>query len=139
MTDDQLVKVIQKAVKDEVKQAVKDEVRPLKEQVEIVKSRITKLDLFQNVATETIRTIKEQQSVINEKLDFLREELQEMKETQDNSIYPSVVETEKNIKAYGDMYKLNNDNARKLEKRVNTLEKVEGIEPAEELLLVEVT
>ena len=59
MTDPQLVKIIQKTIKDEV--------RPLKEQVEIVKSRVSKLDLFQNVGTENIRAIKEQQSVMNEK------------------------------------------------------------------------
>jgi hypothetical protein len=103
MTDDQLIRTIQKAVKDEVKQAVKDEVRPLKEQIEIVKSKVDKLDLFQSLATNQIRAVKEQLSVVNEKLDAL----QEIKEIVENRIYPSVMAIEVDIKAYGDAYKIN--------------------------------
>jgi len=134
MTDDALVKIIQKAVKDEV--------RPLKEQVEIVKSKVDKLDLFQSVGTENIRSIKEQQSVMNEKLDSLEEvkvTIIELKEIVEDRIYPSVVEIEKDIKAYGDMYKINDDNARKLEKRVVTLEDHARIQSPPELSLAEVT
>lgn len=127
MTDNQLVKTIQKAVKDEV--------RPLKEQVEIVKSKITKLDLFQNLATDNTRDTKEQLSVINEKLDAL----QEVKEILEDRVYPSVVEIENTIKAYGDMYKINNDNAKKLEKRVETLENQAGVQAPPELTLAGVS
>lgn len=134
MTDDQLVKVIQKAVRDEVKEAVKEEVRPLKEQVEIAKSKVDKLDLFQSLVVNQIRAIKEQLSVVNEKLDAL----QEIKEIVEDRLYPSVVAIEVDIKAYGDMYKLNNDNAKKLERRVEGLEDRQGIKPAEELLLADV-
>lgn len=35
----------------------------------------------------------------------------------------SVATIEQTIKVYGDMYKMNNDNARKLEKRVETLDR----------------
>jgi hypothetical protein len=47
MTDDQLVKVIQKAVKDEV--------RPLKEQVEIVKSKVSHLDMYTTGTSSNVR------------------------------------------------------------------------------------
>lgn len=134
MTDDQLVKVIQKAVRDEVKQAVKDEVRPLKEQVEIVKSKVDKLDLFQSLITNQIRAIKEQLSVVNEKLDAL----QEIKEIVEDRLYPSVVTIELDIKAYGDMYKLNNDNAKKLDHRLKVVEKKSDIKPDPEFSLAEV-
>ena len=50
----------------------------------------------------------------------------------------SVVNIEKDIKAYGDMYKLNNDNMKKLEKRIEPLEENVGIEPPPELVLSEV-
>lgn len=131
MTDDALVKIIQKAVKDEV--------RPLKDQVEIVKSKLNSRDFFQSVATENTRTIKEQQSVMNEKLDTLQGDLSEVKELQENRIYPSVVETEHTIKTYGDAYKVNDDNARKLEKRIIVLEEHADIQPPPELLLVDIS
>lgn len=131
MTDVQLLKAIQKTVKDEI--------RPLKDQVEIVKSKLNSRDFFQSVATENTRTIKEQQSLMNEKLDTLQEDLNEVKELQETRIYPSVVEIEHTIKAYGDAYKINDDNARKLEKRVVTLEAHSQIQPPPELSLAEVS
>jgi len=131
MTDAQLIKTIQKAVKDEV--------RPLKDQVEIIKSKVNSRDFFQTVASENTRTIKEQQSIMNEKLDTLQEDLNGIKELQENRIYPSVVHTENTIQAFGDAYKINDDNARKLEKRVVTLEDHSQIQPPTELLLVDIS
>lgn len=131
MTDDELVKAIQKAVKNEV--------RPLKDQVEIIKSKVNSRDFFQTVTSDNTRTIKEQQSIMNEKLDTLQEDLKEVKELQENRIYPSVVHTEQTIEAFGDAYKINNDNARKLEKRVITLEDHIHIQPPPELLLTDVS
>src|SRR3989344_979817 len=131
MTDAQLIKTIQKAVKDEV--------RPLKDQVEIIKSKVNSRDFFQTVASENTRTIKEQQSIMNEKLDTLQEDLNGIKELQENRIYPSVVHTENTIQAFGDAYKINDDNARKLEKRVVTLEDHSQIQPTTELLLVDIS
>lgn len=127
MTDDQLVKIIQKAVKDEI--------RPLKEHIEIVKSKVNKLDLFQNLATDNSRATKEQLSVVNEKLDML----QEIKETVEDRVYPSVVEIENTIKAYGDMYKINNDNSKKLDKRLGVVEDKLNIQPPPEFSLAEVS
>lgn len=127
MTDQELVKIIQKTIKDEI--------RPLKEYIEIVKSKISKLDLFQNVATEDTRKIKEQQSVINEKLDAL----EDVKEILEDRVYPSVVEIENTIKAYGDMYKINNENSKKLEKRLEVAEDKLNIQPDPEFSLVDVS
>lgn len=126
MTEAQLLKSIQKTVKDEI--------RPLKEQVEIVKSKVSKLDLFQNLATDTTRTNKEQLSVINEKLDAL----QEVKDILEDRVYPSVVEIENTIKAYGDMYKINNDNSKKLDRRLGVVEEKLDIQPPPEFSLAEV-
>ena len=130
MTDDTLVKIIQKAVKDEV--------RPLKDQVEIIKSKVNSLSLFQSATSDHTRTIKEQQSLMNEKLDTLQEDLSKVKEIQDTRIYPSVVHTENTVQAFGDAYKINNDNARKLEKRVIKLEAHAKIKPPEDLLLADI-
>lgn len=82
MTDPQLVKIIQKAIEDEV------------------------------------RPLKEQPSVMNEKLDAL----QEVKEILEDRVYPSAVEIENTIKAYRDMYKINKGSSKKLDKRLGTVE-----------------
>lgn len=50
----------------------------------------------------------------------------------------SLVTIERDIKAYGDMYKINNSNAKKLEKRVGDLEENAGIIPPPEFVLAEV-
>ena len=141
MTDDQLVKVIQKAVKDEV--------RPLKEQVEIVKNKISHLDLYSSVTSSNVRSLKEQQSVINEKLDGIdvikqdltdvKSQLSDLNDIIGNRMYPSVLEIEKNITAYGDIYKRNNDNSKKLDKRLVVVEDRLDIHPDPELSLAEVS
>ena len=71
-------------------------------------------------------------------LEPINEGLKEIKDTQNNQILPSVLNTETTLKGYGDMYKINDDNARKLEKRVQTLEDKTGVTPPSELTLVEV-
>lgn len=51
----------------------------------------------------------------------------------------AVMELEKTVKGYGDMYKINDSNIRKIEKRVETLEEDTGIKPPEEFTLAEVS
>lgn len=122
MANDELIKQIQKLLKDEV--------RPVKEFVEILKNKVDKMGLFQNVIMGQVRIVKDQQSVINEKLDELKETL--------DATSASVVTIEKEIKAYGDMYKINNSNSKKLEKRMEVLEENAGIEPSPEFILADV-
>jgi len=47
----------------------------------------------------------------------------------------ALVNIEDTIKIYGDMYQVNNDNAKKLEKRVGRLEKIGGVIPPIEQVL----
>lgn len=75
---------------------------------------------------------------VEELLEPIRADLKQVKDTQENQLLPSVVTIEQNIKTYSDMYKMNNDNAKKLEKRVETLEDQAGIAPPPELTLAEV-
>ena len=51
----------------------------------------------------------------------------------------ALVNIENTIKIYGDMYDVNNGNARKLEKRINVLESNEGIVPPQEFRLTSLT
>src|SRR3989337_2959629 len=50
----------------------------------------------------------------------------------------AVMELEKTMKGYGDMYKINDSNIRKIEKRVETLEENVGLESPQEFTLAEV-
>lgn len=49
----------------------------------------------------------------------------------------ALVNVENTIKIYGDMYDVNNGNARKLEKRIDVLESNEGIVPPREYRLID--
>lgn len=75
---------------------------------------------------------------IKKDLTELKQNLTEVKGTQESRVLPSVTYIESNIKAYKDSYQINNANAKKLEKRVETLEENAGIVPPPELTLAEV-
>lgn len=121
MTDEELNKI---------RKAVKEEIRPVKDIVEVSKHKVDTQQLFLSATSDSVRSIKEQQSVINEKLDELGKTL--------DANTASVATIEQTIKVYGDMYKMNDDNAKKLVKRVEVLENNVGIEPPPELTLAEV-
>lgn len=80
--------------------------------------------------TQNLNEIKEQQSVMNRKLDKIEETQEQHTE--------SLINIETTNKVYGDMYKMNDDNVRKIEKRVEKLEKKSGIEPSPDLMLVDI-
>src|SRR3989344_2236404 len=67
----------------------------------------------------------------------IRNDINTIKETQETHT-SSLLTIETTIKAYGDMYKINDDNIRKVEKRTETLEEKAGIETPEELILLKV-
>lgn len=70
-SDDNLIKKIQKAVKDEI--------RPVKELTEILKKKIDSTEFLHKANRESVRTIKDQQSVINEKLDEIKASIDDSK------------------------------------------------------------
>lgn len=51
----------------------------------------------------------------------------------------AVMALEKTVNGYGDMYKINDSNIRKIEKRVETLEENAGIESPQEFILADVS
>lgn len=75
---------------------------------------------------------------INSALKPVKDDLQTLK-VDIQTVKGSVLGIERDLKAYGDMYKINNDNAKKLEKRTETLEDAAGITPPPELTLAEVS
>lgn len=57
--------------KEEFRKIIKEEVRPVKEMVEVVKQQIDRTYSTTHVNFDLAKSIKEQQSVMNEKLDIL--------------------------------------------------------------------
>lgn len=113
-------------------------VESIKEIVEITQDKVDKIEILQSVTTGQVRTIKDQQSVMNKKLDELKETTERLEETVDNQLVPSVVTMENTIQVFGDMYKINDDNIRKIEKRVKTVEDKLEIEPSPEHILIDI-
>lgn len=61
--------------------------------------------------------------------------LKKVQDVQENQLVPAVASIENTVKVYGDMYKSNNDNMKKLEKRTEKLEEKAKTEPQPELIL----
>lgn len=88
-------------------------------------------DDFKKLLEEALGPIKKGQ-------DELKKDLQEVKDTQEERILPSVITIETEIKTYADMYKINNSNSKKLEKRIEVLEDKSDIIPPPEFTLANV-
>lgn len=78
----------------------------------------------QNKHTESLRTLKEHTKTLAEHTKTLE------------TLKGSVLNIEATNAIYGDMYKINKDDSKKLEKRVVTLEDNAGIESPPELAIV---
>ena len=117
---------------------IKDELRPIKELVEVTKKKVDGQELFLHSTAANVRSIKEQQSVMNEKLDDHTKTLAEHTKILENQVLPSLTTIKTGIKGYKDMYQINDSNVRKVAKRVEVLEGKSGITPPQEHLLVDV-
>lgn len=88
----------------------------LKELLEIVKNKIDHMDIRQTGQGATISLMKDQLSVMNSKLDGVEESLEDSdtglaainRRLDANSA--SLMTIEKELKTYGDMYKINGSN-----------------------------
>ena len=89
------------------------------------------------VLKRDLKKVRETQESHTETLETHTEILQGHTETLETHT-GSLVNIETTIKAYGDMYKINDDNIRKIEKRTVALEEKAGIEAPEELTLTKI-
>lgn len=106
----------------------------LKELLEIIKHKIDMMDVRQTNQGATISLMKDQLSVVNSKLDDPDTGLKRINERLDANT-AAVIELEKTVKGYADSYKANDDNIRKVEKRLETLEEDAGVNVPQELQL----
>lgn len=120
---------------------LKDELRPLKDLLEIVKDKVDRMETFQNVTMQQVRDIKSQQSVMNGKLDGIEKRLDDPDtglaaiNRRLDANTAAVVELESTVKGYADMYKINDSNIRRMEKRLELLEEDAGRNVPPELKL----
>lgn len=90
----------------------------IKELLEIINNKIDLMKALQVAQAATISLTKDQVSVINKKLD---------------AHTASLMSIESTLAGYADMYKVNDSNVRKVQKRVEVIEKKLDINPPEEL------
>lgn len=65
--------------------------------------------------------------LLDDALEPIRKDLEEVKETQEQRVLPSVITTETTVKGYADAYKTNKANIERLDERVAKLEDNSGI------------
>src|SRR3989338_2053268 len=99
-----------------------DDSQKIKELLEIIKHKIDMMDVKFDEMSETLKDPDTGLKAINRRLD---------------SNTAAVMELESTVKGYGDMYKINDSNIRKIEKRTEVLENNADIEPSPEFILAE--
>ena len=101
-------------------------------------------DDFKKILDKALEPIKQKLDNHDERFDSISERFDSISERFDSisekldSHSAALVNIESKLDAYGDMYKINNSNSKKLEKRVETLEENAGITPPSEFTLAEV-
>lgn len=94
-------------------------------------------DDFKKILDEVLKPLKKDIGSVRDRLDDPDTGLKRINERLDSNT-AAVMELEKTVKGYADMYKINDSNTRKMEKRVETLEENADIRPPSELQLADV-
>ena len=85
-------------------------------------------DEFKQILDEAIRPLQQSQ-------EEFRRELNELKDTVETRVLPSLTYIETTVKSYADSYITNEDHIRRLDKRVTKVEDNLGIIPPQELTI----
>lgn len=94
-----------------------DDSKKIKELLEIVNNKVGKLETHISIHTATMHVIKDQQSVMNEKLDSLQEGMDEMKERLENH-GAALVSIENRLDGFADSWKINRAEINKVKKHI---------------------
>ena len=105
-----------------------DDLKKIKDLVEIVVKKIRGMEAQQSIMAEQVRVVKDQQSVMNDKLDNHTEILESHTAKLDNHT-EALISIEDTLKGYGDMYEVNKDKIKNLDKRVTVVENQLGLAP----------
>lgn len=91
-----------------------DDLKKIKELLEIVNNKVGKLETHLTVRSATLDLLKDQQSVMNQKLDEVQETL--------DSHTASLMNIEATLEGYADAYKVNKSNIERLDERLSKAE-----------------
>ena len=89
-------------------------------------------DDFKKLLDEALEPIKERQESQSTDLVSITSDLANIK-TKLDSHSAALISIESKLNAYGDMYKINEDHIKRLDKRLNIVEENQSIQPQEEL------
>lgn len=93
--------------------------------------------IIEEVVNKAVEPIREQLNGVVSRLDDPDTGLKRINDRLDSNTR-AIMELETTVKGYGDMYKINDSNLRKVEKRVETLEDKAGVVVPEEFHLAAV-
>lgn len=120
---------------------VKETLRPLKELVELLKSKVDQQDFYLKTTNQGVRSIKEQQSVINEKLDEVQQTVNihtqklDILWDQTERLTFGIEDIKDTLKSQSRDINQTNDNVKKVNKRLTEAENNLGIAPPPELTI----
>lgn len=109
-----------------------DDLKQIKELLEIVAHKVDMMEVSRTGQSASLHLMKDQQSVMNTKLDTIQKDLNEVKETQQNHT-GSLMNIEATLEGYADSYKENQRNIERLDTRLSEAEEELNIEVPEEL------
>lgn len=92
-------------------------------------------DDFKNMLDDALKPLQDGQEELRKGQEELKQELTDVKNTIDTRVLPPVIYIETTVKGYADMYKINDSNIRRMEKRLEPLEEEAGIDVAPEFKL----
>lgn len=84
-------------------QLFKEEIRGVKDIIEVIKHKVDTMQMFQSTASDNIRLIKEQQSLMNEKLD---------------NHTAALIEIESKLDGFADAWKINRAEINKVKRHL---------------------
>lgn len=118
---------------EELRKILKDEIRPVKEMVEVIKKKTDAFDFSIGALDRVVRFAKDQQSVMNEKLDGNSVDLKEISKKQKimdeklNSHTASLIKIEATVDSYKEAYQLNKKAINNLKDRTSKIETTLGL------------
>lgn len=111
-----------------------DDLKQIKELLEIVRHKVDTMEFKRTGESASLYLIKDQQSVMNEKLDAIGQDLEDVKETL-RSHTGALMSIEATLEGYADAYKVNKKNIEKLDERLITAEDQLDIHPPDQLAI----
>ena len=124
-----------------LEEVIKNTIRPLKELVEVLKSKVNHQNIYLTSTSSNIRSVKEQQSVINEKLDEVQQTIKGNAKKLD-ALWDQTVKLTENSEEIKDALKFHktstnntDNNVKRVDKRLNKVESKLGIVPPPELTI----